>query len=180
MRDKLILDFTVVDAETTGRSNQYEDVTEISAIRYRDGMIVASYSTLVKAQNSILPFVEQLTGIKNEMIQDAPRMEDIIDELVLFIGDDVVLGHDVDFDFSLIQNAYYDKHQETLSNATMDTLKMAQCLVSDSENHKLATLCSYFGVERENGHRSLYDCYQTAEVYFSLLLKYGEEVYECL
>lgn len=176
----MILDFTVIDAETTGRSNQYEDVTEISAIRYRDGMIAASYSSLVRSKNSILPFVENLTGIRNEMIKDAPKMSDIIDELVIFIGDDIILGHDVDFDFSLLQDAYRDKYDKVLENQTMDTLKMAQCLVKDSKNHKLETLCEYFGIRRENGHRSLYDCYQTAEVYFALLLKYGEEVYECL
>lgn len=180
MRDNLILDFTVIDAETTGRSNRYEDVTEISAIRYRDGMVDASYSSLVKAKNSILPFVENLTGITNQMIKDAPKMEDIIDELVVFIGQDIVLGHDVDFDFSLIDEAYRAKHGKRLRNKTMDTLKMSKCLVHDSKNHKLGTLCEYFGIKRENGHRSLYDCHQTAEVYFSLLLKYKEAVYECL
>ena len=53
----MILDFTVVDAETTGRSDKADDVTEISAIKYRKGKAVASFSSLIKSKNTILPFV---------------------------------------------------------------------------------------------------------------------------
>ena len=177
---RMILDFTVVDAETTGRSDKADDVTEISAIKYREGKAVASFSSLIKSKNTILPFVVELTGISNEMIADAPLIDDVIGELVDFIGDDIILGHDVNFDYGLIKEAYERVHESEFTNSKIDNLKLAQCLIKDSANHKLETLCEYFSIPREKGHRALDDCHQTAEVYLKILNKYKEEYYECL
>lgn len=176
----VILDFTVIDAETTGRSDKADDVTEISAIKYRNGKKIATFSSLVRAQNTILPFVVELTGINDEMLRGAPKINDVIIKLTDFIGDDVILGHDVDFDFKLVKEAYERVTNETLNNETVDTLKISKCLIKDSENHKLSTLCHYFGVDRTNGHRALYDCQQTAQVYLALVNEFKEDVYECL
>lgn len=176
----MIVDFTVIDAETTGRSDKADDVTEISAIKYRNGKKVDSFSTLIKAKNPILPFVVELTGITDAMLSDAPYIEDVILKLKQFIGNDVILGHDVEFDFKLIDEAYERVAGKKLSNKRVDTLKISQCLIKDSENHKLETLCQYFGIQRVNGHRALYDCDQTAQVYLNLIKNYQEAVYECI
>ncbi len=176
----MVLDFTVIDAETTGRSDKADDVTEISAIKYRNGEPVASFSTLIKSKNTILPFVVELTGITNSMIQDAPLIDEIIINLVDFIGDDVILGHDVNFDYGLIKESYERVSQEPFDNEKIDTLSLAQCLIKDSVNHKLETLCDYFSIPREIGHRALDDCRQTADVYLNIVSKYKERYHECL
>ena len=176
----VILDFTVIDAETTGRSDKADDVTEISAIKYRNGKRIDSFSTLIKAKNPILPFVVELTGINDHMLEAAPKIDDVIIKLKQFIGEDIILGHDVDFDYKLINESYERVTGNQLNNHKVDTLKIAKCLIKDSENHKLSTLCQYFGVERKNGHRALYDCHQTAQVYLELVKHYKEEIYECL
>lgn len=176
----MILDFTVVDAETTGRSDKADDITEISAIKYRKGKEVATFSTLVKSPNEILPFVVKLTGITDEMIKPAPLIDDIIADLVEFIGDDLILGHDVNFDYSLIKEAYERVTGKELKNERYDTLKLARHLIKDSENHKLETLCEYFSIPRINGHRALDDCRQTAELYFKIIDKYKEDCHECI
>lgn len=176
----MILDFTVVDAETTGRSDKADDITEISAIKYRQGREVATFSTLVKSPNEILPFVVELTGITDEMIEPAPLINSIILDLVEFIDDDLILGHDVNFDYSLINEAYERVSGKTLENNRYDTLRLAKCLIKDSQNHKLETLCDYFSIPRVNGHRALDDSRQTAELYFNIIEKYKEDCHECI
>lgn len=176
----MILDFTVVDAETTGRSDRADDITEIGAIKYRQGREVASFSTLVKSPNEILPFVVKLTGITDEMIEPAPLIDDIIFDVIEFIGDDLILGHDVNFDYGLINEAYERVSGQELENPRYDTLKLAQCLIKDSTNHKLETLSEYFSIPRVNGHRALDDCRQTAELYFKIINKYKEDCHECI
>lgn len=176
----MILDFTVVDAETTGRSDKAKDVTEISAIKYRQGEEVATFSTLVKSENGILPFVVKLTGITDEMIKPAPSIDDIILGLVEFIGEDTILGHDVNFDYGLISEAYERVSGKEIKNPSIDTLKLAKRLISDSDNHKLETLCDYFAIPRSKGHRALDDSRQTAELYFKIINKYKEACHECI
>lgn len=164
--------FTVIDMETTGRSNRYEDITEMSAIRYRNYQPVASFSTLIHSKNSILPFVVALTGITDEMIATAPSIEEQILPIIEFIGDDVILGHNVQFDYGLINGAYRALFGREMNNDFVDTLRLSRLMNKDSANHKLETLCEYFDVRRDIGHRALEDCRQTADVYIAMKKKY--------
>lgn len=170
---KFTSNFTVIDLETTGRSNKYQDVTEISAVKYRNGVKVDAFSTLIKAQHSIIPFVVGLTGITNDMIANAPKIEAVIEQVVDFIGDDIIVGHNVEFDYALIYTAYLDHCKHKMSNDYVDTLRVSRILNKDILNHKLETLCAYFDVERVVGHRALDDCLQTAQVYLKMYRKYA-------
>lgn len=167
-----IPDFTVIDMECTGRSDQPQDITEMSAIKYRNYKPVDSFSVLVKAKNEILPFVQELTGIKDEMLVDEKPIEDLIESFSSFIGTDVVLGHNVSFDFGLINKSLLLIGKNEMHNNYIDTLRLSRIINQDSKNHKLDTLCSYFGIEREVGHRAEYDCFQTAQIYIEMKNKY--------
>lgn len=169
---RFIDDFTVIDLETTGRSNKHIDITEISAIKYRGGEIVDSMSTLIKAKNSIIPFVVNLTGITNDMIKDAPKIDDVIEDFIRFIGNDVILGHNVEFDYGLVFDAYYSKTGKLMSNNYIDTLRISRLMIKDIANHKLESLCQYFGVERITAHRGLADSKQTAQIYLRMYEMY--------
>ena len=162
-------DFTVIDLETTGRKNEYPEITELSAVRYRNFKPVDSLRTLVKAQNPILPFVRTLTGINEKMLKDAPRVEAVIGDFVAFLKDDIIVGHNVNFDLNLVYDAYYAVYKKHVSNDYTDTVNLARMMVHDSENHKLETLCVYFGIERVQGHRGLPDCEQTGSLYTHLM-----------
>lgn len=169
---RFVPDFTVIDLETTGRSNKFEDITEISAIRYRNYKPTDSYSTLIKAKNGIIPFVVELTGITDAMIADAPSIESQIEAFVDFIGSDIILGHNVTFDYFLIYDAYLAKTGIEMHNDFIDTLRISRLMNRDVKNHKLETLCTHFGVVREVGHRGLEDSQQTAQVYIGMRHKY--------
>lgn len=160
--------FTVIDMETTGRGNQYSEITEMSGIRYRNYQPVATFTTLVKAHNPILPFVSNLTGIDDKLIEDSPDISEVIEAFVEFLGDDLIVGHNVNFDLNLVYDAYYGTYLRHVRNDYTDTLHFARILVEDSENHKLKTLAEYFGIKRVNGHRGLPDCEQTGSLYVAL------------
>lgn len=160
--------FTVIDLETTGRGNQYTEITELSGIKYRNYKPVARFSKLIKAKNSILPFVQELTGITDRMIASSPDISEVIESFVDFIGEDLIVGHNVNFDFNLVYDAYYSIHRKILFNDYSDTLYFSRILNEDSENHKLATLCSYFNIDRKVAHRALADCEQTGELYIRM------------
>lgn len=169
---KFIPDFTVIDMECTGRSNLPEDITEMSAIRYRQFKPVDSFSVLVKPKNKVLPFVESLTGISDAMLVNQPKVEDQIEIFAEFLGDDTILGHNVTFDLGLVNKALIEIGKYDLSNDYVDTLRISRLLNQDSLNHKLETLCQYFGVDRLVGHRGIHDCKQTAEIYIAMNKKY--------
>lgn len=170
---KFVPDFTVIDLETTGRSNKPMDITEISAIKYRNYKKVDSFSKLVKAENKILPFVVELTGIQDYMLEGKLKIADYIEEFRDFIGDDIILGHNVHFDLGLVNAALVEHGHHRLHNDYIDTLRISRLLNKDSENHKLGTLCQYFNVLRLIGHRGIEDCEQTANIYFKMRDKYN-------
>ena len=169
---EFVPDFTVIDLEMTGRGNELGDITEISAIRYRNYKPVSKYSKLIKARRKVLPFVVGLTGISDELLVGAPRIEMVIDEFVEFLGNDIILGHNVEFDLKVVEKAYRQIEGKNLSHNYIDTLRISRLLNPDSENHKLETLCKYFGVVRLIGHRGIEDCEQTAEVYIKMREKF--------
>lgn len=172
--DKLlhfIPDFTVIDLETTGRGNKYREITELSAIKYRGYKPVSSFSVLVKPLSPILPFVKELTGITDDMLKDKPQVEDVIEDFVAFIGDDVIVGHNVNFDFNLVYDAYHACTNKHMQNDYMDTLNLSRILNDDLKSHKLEHLCKYFSIDRDIGHRGLVDCEQTGEIYVKMSKK---------
>lgn len=180
---EFVPDFTVIDLETTGRGIKCGQITELSAIRYRNYIPVDAFSTLVKAHDPILPFVKTLTGISDEMIDGAPDIFEVIDAYIDFIGEDILVGHNVNFDLSLVGDAHYQLNSEVIRNNYLDTLRLSRIINKDSVNHKLETLCHYFGVSRVVGHRGLADCEQTGQIYVlmkekAMQLKRTE--YECV
>lgn len=169
-----IPNFTVIDLETTGRGAQYTEVTELSAIKYKNYEPVGSFSVLVKPKSPILPFVENLTGITDEMLENKDDIKDVIEAYVDFVGDDVIVGHNVNFDFNLVYDAYFAKTKRLLRNDYMDTINLSRILNDDASSHKLENLCEYFDIERKVAHRGLADCEQTGELYVKMSKKAEE------
>lgn len=172
--DKLlhfIPNFTVIDLETTGRGNFSSEITEISAVKYRNYKPVSSYSKLVKPDNTILPFVEGLTGITNEMLIDKPHISEVIEDFVEFIGEDVVVGHNVNFDFNLVYDAYFETSNKHLINDYLDTIHLSRILNEDASSHKLSNLLDYFSIEAKELHRGLSDAKSTGELYLKMKTK---------
>lgn len=160
---QIINDYCVLDTETTGRSSYYDEIIEIGILKIRNNEIVDRYSQLIKPEYNINPFITNLTGITNEMVKDMPSIDSVMNDVLSFIGDDVIIGHNTSFDIRFL-NAGFNIE---LDNQYMDTLQFARKLFPELEQHRLIDLTAYLGLSN-SAHRSIADCISTKELYDSI------------
>lgn len=152
-----INEYTAIDIETTGLDTDFDEIIELGAIHVKDGKAVAQYETLVNPQMELDDFIVELTGITNDMIQEAPTLEKVLPDFLEFIGDSTVIGHNVNFDVNFVYDKAIRLLKRTFPNSFIDTMRLSRHLYPDLENHKLSTLASFLGVSK-SAHRSLSDC----------------------
>ncbi|HDH26414.1 MAG TPA: DEDD exonuclease domain-containing protein [Actinobacteria bacterium] len=167
--------FCVLDLETTGLSPELHGITEIGAVRYVGGELTGTFDTLVNPDAPIPPTVTILTGITQFMVIDAPRIEEALPSLLEFIGDAVIVGHNIRFDMSFLNAAAIALGYGKLANRTVDTLGLAKRLVrNDVHNLRLDTLAAHFRSPTAPNHRALADAKATAHVFWELLGRAGD------
>ncbi len=166
--------FCVLDIETTGGRASDLGITEIGAVRYVGGELQGSFQTLVDPGLAIPPSITILTGITHAMVIDAPSVAQMLPALLEFIGDAVVVGHNVRYDLSFI-NASLEHHgYSRLPNRSVDTAALARRLIrGEVRNLKLATLAAHFRSPVTPNHRALADAEATAHVLWRLLERAG-------
>lgn len=181
--------YVIVDIETTGLSPEWDDIIEVSGVRYnKDFEEIDHFSELVQPEGVPLPeggyhyvseFITDLTGITNEMLANARPTKEVIPEFLNYLGDSFIIGYNVNFDINfLYDNAEY-LELPPFSNDFMDVMRLSRKLYPDMKHHRLADMANVYSVDYTNAHRSLKDCYITAEVYRNLynlaLMTYGTE-----
>jgi len=157
---QIIDDYCVIDTETTGLSPYYDEVLEVSILRVRNNEIVSKYSQLVEPQYPIPYFITQLTGITNEMVAGKPKISDIENDILAFIGSDIIIGHNTSFDIRFL-NASFEK---SIDNQYMDTCQFCRKVYPELKHHRLSDMTEYLKIST-NEHRALADCISTKELY---------------
>lgn len=161
-------DFTVVDIETTGLSSAGAEIIEISALRYRGGKKTAVFSSLIKPHYAIPYFITQLTGITNEMVKDAPDRAETLSAFFDFVGRDVIVGHNVNFDVNFLYDEIALYLGKSLENDFVDVLRLARRYLPFLPSHKQVSIADYFGISAEGAHRALRDTEICAENFFRI------------
>ena len=166
--------FAVVDLETTGCSPGHSAITEVGAVKLRGGECLGTFQTLVDPEQGIPPEVTYLTGITTAMVVHAPRIEAVLPSLLEFVGDAVIVGHNVRFDLGFLSAALRATGRPLLANRWVDTCALARRLAGDEvANCKLSTLARHFRVVHQPTHRALDDALATGEVLHCLLERAG-------
>ena len=166
--------FCTLDLETTGASPASCEITEIGAVKHTRGEVVATFQTLVDPGAPIPPSITILTGITQAMVLDAPAIATVLPSFLEFLGDSVIVGHNIRFDMSFLQAAAKRTGYETLGNPTIDTVALARRLVRpEVRNLRLRTLASHFRSPTTPNHRALEDARATAHVFHALLERAG-------
>lgn len=166
--------FVVVDLETTGGDPNTDTITEIGAVRLRGGEFVGTFHTLVNPGRAIPPTITVITGITEAMVARAPRLHQVLPALLEFVGDAVVVGHNVRFDVGFLQAALAREDRPPLENATVDTVALARRLLRDEvPNCKLGTLAERLRLPHRPTHRALDDALATADLLHVLLERAG-------
>lgn len=166
--------FCILDLETTGGSPRDCEITEIGAVRYRRGQIEGTFQTLVNPGVPLPPFITVLTGITQAMVVEAPRIEEALPSFIEFVGDAVIVGHNVRFDLSFLNAAAERLGYQRFPKRFIDTVGLARRLVRpEVRNLKLGTLAAHFRSPVTPNHRALEDAKATAHVLFALLERAG-------
>lgn len=164
----LVDDFTVIDLETTGLDTYFDEIIEVSAIRVRNGIVEQVFSKLVKPSFEIDEFITELTGITNEMLENAPLISEVLPEFLDFIGNDIIVGHNVNFDINFIYDNNLRINDKHFSNSYIDTLRLSRKLLPDLKHHRLKDLIKYFEISVDRQHRAQNDCESTLQCYNKL------------
>ncbi|TCT15061.1 DNA polymerase-3 subunit alpha (Gram-positive type) [Natranaerovirga pectinivora] len=165
--------YVVFDIETTGFLPGKDKVTEIGAVKINNGMIVDYYSSFVNPEQPIPPEIEKLTGISDFMVQDAPKIEEVLPGFIDFIGDSVVVAHNADFDMSFI-NYFASELNYNLDVTVLDTVMMARMLLPKLNRYKLNTIAKELNIKLDNHHRAVDDAKATAEIFLNFLVRLKE------
>jgi len=162
--------FCVIDIETTGGRATDGGITEVGAVKLRGGECEGTFQTLVNCGQAIPPAITVLTGITDAMVLPAPRLGPVLSALREFVGDAVIVGHNVRYDLGFL-NAAYEAHGSTrFPNRWVDTCALARRLVRDEvPNCKLGTLASRLRLDHQPSHRALDDALATGDLLHVLL-----------
>lgn len=160
-----VADYTAIDLETTGLDPRRDSVIEFGAIRVRGNCIDERFSALVNPGRLLSPFITELTGITDDMLCFAPPLEDVLPDFLTFVGEDVVVGHNVNFDLGFIRAACRLMGAGRFDNDYVDTMRLSRRLFPQHAHHRLGDLVARFGIGEAVEHRALADVAQTIDCY---------------
>lgn len=160
----MIDSYVALDLETTGLSPDSCYILEIGAIKVIDGQVADTYETFVQCPVPIEPRVRELTGITDEMVSHGKPESQAIQELLEFVGDYVLLGHNIKFDYGFVKATAMRNGMKYEAKA-IDTLKIARKALLGIEKRSLEYLCEYYGITTETSHRALEDAKAAMELY---------------
>lgn len=158
--------YVCIDLETTGLNPKTDKIIEIGAVRVENNIVVDEWDTLVNPDRKLEERIIELTGIRDEQLSSAPKIEEALPTLLEMVGDYPLLGHSVMFDYSFAKKAAVNR-KLSFEKKGIDTLKIARKYLADLESRSLGYLCEYYGI-RHNAHRALDDARATVELYRKL------------
>lgn len=155
----------VIDLETTGNSPKKGDrIIQIGAVVIEDGKITKKFASLTNPGKSIPVFIEELTGITDSMVQDAPLFEEIAPEIISILKDAYFVAHNVLFDLSFLQEELLSAGYEGFYGPVLDTVELARILYPTADSFKLTDLASKEKIVHDRPHQADSDAYVTAEL----------------
>lgn len=174
--NKYVKDYVVFDLETTGINQALDAIIEISAIKVQGGTIIGEYSTLVNPERHIPAGATAVNGISDAMVADAPVIAEVIGEFMEFIGDSILVGHNIHtFDTNFIYDAAWKALGREIRNDYIDTLYMARKCLPQLKHHKLTDISEYFHIATEGAHRALNDCVMNQKCYEAMGVIWQQE-----
>lgn len=172
--------YTVIDLETTGLSPVYDNIIEFGAIRVRNGEITEIFSSLANSEGIYIdPYITELTGISQEMVDAAPNIANVLPRFLDFVGNDILVGHNINFDINFIYDETIRQTHSYFANNFVDTMRISRRLFRNERHHRLSDLCQRYDLDYSSAHRALDDCKLTCECFNHLksdvIKEYGSE-----
>ena len=175
--------YVVFDLETTGLSVRYDRITEFGAVIFEHGQIVDQIDMFINPEIPIPLAIQQKTKITNEMVKNAPKIEEAIDKILSYFKDSIVVSHNITFDIGFINEALRRMNRPPVDNPLIDTLSLSRYMFPESSRHTLGTLSRNLGIasyNEDDAHRADYDARILNEVWLAMLHRLTKDNYEML
>jgi len=162
-------EYIAIDLETTGLNPQTDYITEIAACRFMNGEFKDEFTSLINPGISIPKNIVEITGITDDMLSDAPSIEDMIPQLMKFIGHSPLVGHNIDFDYSFISKCCASNDVLFPEVSMYDTLSLARTFIYYNNSFSLTSLCDFYNISIDQAHRARADAMATGILFRYLL-----------
>ena len=160
-------EYVVFDIETTGLDVINCEITEIGAVKIKNGKIAEQFVSLVKPDGKIPEDIVRLTGIDDGMVVNAPKIYTVLPDFLKFVDGAVLVAQNAEFDSSFIKK-YATAADYAFDNEIKDTMILGRQMISGLSHYNLKTLAEYFDITFRH-HRALSDAYSTAEIFIELM-----------
>ena len=174
-------DYTLLDIETTGLRPYKDRITELGAIKVRNNQIVDKYSnlTIYPKSNRVPKFITELNGITEEKIMtEGIPIKEAMSEFRDFIGDDIIVGYNVNFDLNFIYDAVEKFHLKQLNNDYVDVMRFARTYYPRERHNRLIDCMQRAGIAQVEQHRGLDDSIDTKKVYDDFRENFTDDLLE--
>lgn len=166
-------EFVAFDLETTGLSSREDTIIEIGAVRMKGGQELARFQTFVDPGRSLERKIVDLTGITDDMLVGAPKIEEVLPQFLEFVGDSPLIAHNADFDTGFIREAAKRQGLE-FTSTSVDTLILSQNLLPQLNKFKLNIVAEALDLPEFNHHRAADDAVTCGLVFWNLVPRLDE------
>lgn len=164
--------YIVVDLETTGHSPEQGDkIIEIGIVIIENETITNTYNTLMNPNQSIPPFISQLTHIYDDDVKEAPFFSEVVKEIIHFFESGYFIAHNAQFDYEFLNAMLIEEGFSPLNNPVLDTVELARIFFPTATGFKLNELANYLNLTHDMPHRALSDAFVTAEIFMKIIAK---------
>lgn len=156
--------YSVIDIETTGNHAHRHSITEVAIINFDGTKITDQFSTLVQPDVPIPGFITHLTGITNEMVEQAPRWEDVMEMIDDFTRNRILIAHNAHFDYSFLKSAFLQSGKN-FQRKVLCTLRLSRKIFPGLQSYGLQKLCAHFNIKSPYFHRAFVDAFAVLELF---------------
>jgi DNA polymerase-3 subunit alpha (Gram-positive type) len=168
--------FCVIDLETTGGNHSKDKIIEIGMVKIENIEVTESKSFLINPETIIPDFIQKLTGISQKDVKSAPIIDDVIEQIIEFIGDDIIVAHNTSFDVPFLNGVLKKLKRPELENNVICTNVMTKHLLPEILNSNLNYMSRLFKIDHNNAHRASDDALATAKlliIYLNIFISKG-------
>ena len=162
--------YAIVDIETTGGSSRIEKITEIAIYQHDGEKVTGEFVSLINPERNIPYFITSLTGISNEMVENAPRFYEVAKKIIEFTDGRIFVAHNVRFDYSFIRQEFKALGYNFKRNI-LDTVALGRKLIPGHRSYSLGNICKVLNIEINGRHRAAGDALATVKLFEKLIEK---------
>lgn len=164
--------YAALDVETTGFSLKTDKIVEVGIVVWRDGEKTKEFSTLLNPRREISEASTAVHGITMNMVRKAPYFEEVADNVLDFLKDTIIIGHNVfSVDISFLNKELKESGRKPIYNRFIDTHILSRRLYPELRRRSLRALAQYLGIHETEFHRALQDARITMKIWRKMIMR---------